>query len=132
MPIPIAFSEGRFAMSRMYIDFTLAIHTSIYPPGKVPKDPDCHLTMLAAAVMEGHAEGRPRTASQLAKRVNMPNTSVLKRLNRLIAHGLIVRIGRKYYLEPERARLVPHRDRFELVLSQGFDILGPLLSKLDK
>jgi hypothetical protein len=61
----------------------------------------------------------------------MPRTSVLRRLDALIAHGLIQRIEDKHYLEPVRAADVPNRDRFELILSKGFAVLGPYLSKTD-
>jgi hypothetical protein len=128
----IAMSAGCRALAQMYIELTLAFHATIYPPDKAPKEPDCHLTLVAVAVMLGHADGHPMTATQIAKRVQMPHSSVMKRLNVLIRHGMIQCIGRKYYLEPERAATVPHQDNFEFILSQAFAVLGPILSKTVK
>jgi hypothetical protein len=48
-----------------------------------------------------------------------------------MAHGLIQRIEDKYYLEPAHAADVPHRDKFEFILSKAFAVLGPYLSKTD-
>lgn len=132
LPIPIAIPEGRAALARMYIDLTLAFHASIYPPGQAPSEHDCHLTLVAVAVMLGHAEGHPMSASEIARLVQMPPSTVLKRLNTLIKHGVILRIEDKYYLEPDRASRVPHLDRFELILSKAFAVLGPILSDSDK
>lgn len=129
--IPLALAVERSALARMYIDLTLAFHATILPVDAAPSEPDANLTLVAVTVMLGHAEGHPMTASQIASHLNMPRTSVLRRLDALIAHGLIQRIEDKHYLEPVRAADVPNRDRFELILSKGFAVLGPYLSKTD-
>lgn len=131
LPIPLAIADGRRAITRMYIDLTLAFHASIYPPGKAPAEPDCNLVLVAVAVMLGHTD-RPMTASEIAKQVQMPRSTVISRLKTLMQHGLVQRIEHKYYIEPVRAAGVPHRDRFELILSEAFAKLGPLLSESDK
>ncbi|MBT1509471.1 helix-turn-helix domain-containing protein [Bradyrhizobium sp. SRL28] len=130
--IPLAIPDGRRALAQMYIDLTMAFHASIYPPGKVPSEPDCHLTLVAVAVMLGHAEGHPMNATEVASRVQMPRSSVLTRLNALIGYGLVERIEDRFYIERDHAANVPHRDQFELILSQAFAVLGPLLSKSDE
>jgi hypothetical protein len=129
--IPLAIPEERRALARMYVDLTLAFHATIFPLDQEPTETDANLTLVAVAVMLGHAEGHPMTSSEIASCVHMPRSSVLTRLNVLIAHGLIQRLGDKYYLEPTRAAEVPHKDNFELILSKGFAALGPILSKTD-
>jgi MarR family len=131
LPISLAMPKERYALARMYIDLTLAFHATIYPPDQVPKEPDCPLALVAVAVMLGHAEGHPMTATEIAACVQMPRSSVVTRLNALIEHGLIQRIEDRYYIEPGRSASVPHRDRFELILSKAFAVLGPMLSKTD-
>ena len=81
--------------------------------------------------MLGHSEGHPMTASQLASYIKMPRTSVLRRLDALLALGLIQRIEGRYYLETARAMAVPHREKIDLILLKGFAVLGPYLSKMD-
>jgi hypothetical protein len=127
----IAIPEARVAMARMYVELTKAIHASTFPAGQVPGELDANQAAVAATVMLGHAEGLPRTATEIASCLNMPRTSVSRRLNALIKRGMIRRINDRYYLEPVRAANVPHRDRFELILSQGFAVIGPHLSKMD-
>lgn len=131
LPIPLAIAEGRRALSQMYIDLTLAFYATIFPLDQLPDETDANLSLVAVAVMLGHAEARPMTSSCIAARLKMPRSSVLRRLDLLIKHGLIRRIKDKYYLEPERAKKVPHRDSFELILSRGFAALGPILSEMD-
>jgi hypothetical protein len=131
LPIPIAISEERAALARMYIELTLAFHASIFPLDQEPSELDADLALVAVAVMLGHAEGHPMNASEIASCLHTPRTSVLRRLDALVASGLILRIEDKYYLEPARAADVPHRDKFELILSRAFAVLGPHLSKMD-
>jgi hypothetical protein len=128
LPIPISIQQGRAALARMYIDLTLAFHANMFPPDLVQKEPECNLILVILAVMLGHAEGHPMTASEIARLVQQPGSTVLKRLNLLIKHGLIQRIKGKYYLEPKRALRVPNLDRFELIMSKAFAVIGPLLS----
>lgn len=129
--IPLAIPEGRRALSEMFIDLALAFHATTVPVGQEPPETDANTALVAVAVMLGHAEGRPLNASQIAKRIRMPRTTVLRRLEALIKGGLIKRINGKYYLEPDHARHAPHRDRFNLILTKGFAALAPILSEMD-
>jgi hypothetical protein len=131
LPILLTIPAERRALAKMFIELTLAFHATIFPLDQMPGEPDANLTLVAVAVMLGHAEGRAMTAREVASAVNMPRPSVLRRLNVLVARGLIVCIERKYYLEPARAKGVPHRETFDLILSKGFAVLGPYLSKMD-
>lgn len=130
-PIPIAIPDSRAALARMYIDLTLAFHATTFPLNQSPTETDANLALVAVAVMLGHAEGRPMTATCVAASLHMPRSSVLARLNVLMTNGLIRRVKGRYYLTPDRALLVPHRDTFELILAQAFTILGPHLSESD-
>ena len=132
MSIPIALKAGRCALARMYIDLSLAFHASTFKPGNEPDEIDGNLTLVAVAVMLGHAEGHAMNASELSVCLTMPRTSVLRRLDILIERGLIERIDDQYYLHKNRAGSVPHLDAFELILSKAFTALTPLLSKSDR
>ena len=121
----------RRALAEMFVDLTLAFHGTTVPPDQPPGETDANQALVAVAVMLGHAGGLPMNASQIAARIRMPRTSVLRRLDALIEGGLIERADGRYYLSRERAQAVPHRDQFELILSKGFKGLGPLLSKMD-
>ena len=115
----------------MFIDLCLAFHATTVPLDQEPGDTDADRALVAVAAMLGHAEGCPMNASEIATRLNMPRTSVIRRLNALLEQGLLRRIKGRYYLEPHRAAQVPHRDRFTLILSKGFAEIAPILSEMD-
>jgi DNA-binding MarR family transcriptional regulator len=85
----------------MFIDLALAFDATI--PRKGQEAPDANLSLVAVAVMLGHAKGSPMTALQIASRINAPRGSVSRRLDVLVARGLIQKLKGKYYLEPVRA-----------------------------
>lgn len=131
LPIPLAVSAERRALARMFLELSVAFHETIFPVDQTPSEPDPNLAVLVVAVMLGHAEGHPMNAGQLASEVRRSRTTTKRRLDTLIELGAIECIKGKYYLEPMRARDVPHRDTFDLILSKAFAVLGPYLSKLD-
>jgi hypothetical protein len=130
-PPTLALAEIRIAIARMFLDLAIAFHATIFPLDQTPGDLDANLTVVAVAVMLGHANGCPTTATRLAELLRMPRSSTLRRLDVLIRHGIIHRVEDQYYLDPTRARDVPHRDRFELILSKAFAVIGAHLSNLD-
>ena len=132
LPIPIAIPEMRAALSRMYIELTLAFYATIFPLGEVPTETDANLTLVGVAVLLGHAEGRPMTARRIEALLHMPHSTTLRRLGELVERGIVKRIGTKYFLDPVRSKEVPHLDTFELILSKGFSVLGIHLSEMDK
>lgn len=128
---PIKIAQRRAALARMHIDLTLAFHATSFAPGQEPDETDANQALVAVAVMLGHADDRAMNASQIATLLRMPRTSVLRRLEMLISHGLIRRIDTKYYLDAQRAKKIPYLERFNLILAQGFAVLGPGLSEMD-
>lgn len=131
-PISLRLKEGRRATAELFIDLCLAFHASAYPVGTEPSETDANLALVATAAMLGHAEGRPMNASEIAARLRMPRTSVLRRLNVLVKGGLLIRIEDRFYLEPDRAERVPYLDKFTLILTKALATLGPILSELDR
>lgn len=130
LPVPLALPAERRALARMFLELSVAFYETIFPFDQTPGDPDPNLTVLVVAVMLGHAEGRPMTAGQLAAQVRRSRTTTKRRLDTLIELRVIECINGSYYPEPIRAREVPHRDTFDLILSKAFAVLGPYLSKL--
>ncbi|MBR0802813.1 helix-turn-helix transcriptional regulator [Bradyrhizobium japonicum] len=115
----------------MFIDLCLAFHATTVPLDQEPGETDANRALVAVAAMLGHAKGRAMNASEIAVRLNMPRTSVMRRLDVLREQGLLQRIKGRYYLEPHRAAQVPHRDKFTLILAKGFKEIAPLLSEMD-
>ncbi|MBR0941806.1 DNA-binding transcriptional ArsR family regulator [Bradyrhizobium japonicum] len=130
-PIPLRLSNARRALAEMFIDLCLAFHATTVPLDQEPGETDANRALVAVAAMLGHAEGRPMNASEIAVRLRMPRTSVMRRLKVLRKQGLLQRIKGRYYLEPHRADQVPHQDKFTLILAKGFKEIAPILSEMD-
>lgn len=58
-------------------------------------DPSCTDIILFCAVMIGHAEGRPMTAAKLAEYVGMARPTAIRRLQELMAVGVVDQDSRK-------------------------------------
>jgi hypothetical protein len=58
-------------------------------------DPSCADIILVCAVMIGHADGRPMTSAKLAEYVGMARPTAIRRLQELMASGVISQDARK-------------------------------------
>ncbi|WP_130214492.1 helix-turn-helix domain-containing protein [Bradyrhizobium genosp. SA-3] len=65
------------------------------------------LLMVGAAVVVGHAEARPMNATKISLYVNLPRSTVQRKLDQLQQLGVIVRRGNAYCLSPSRAGNIP-------------------------
>lgn len=131
MPIPLSLSNERRALAEMYIDLTLAFNATTVPLRRKPPEIDANLVLVAVAVLEGHAEAKARNATDVGRRLGVPRTSALRRLDALVKIGLIKKVRHRYYLEPHRAAHIPHLDRFLRIFAKSFKAIGPLLSDMD-
>lgn len=86
MPNTILLPELRLSLARLYVETGRAISRNI---GIDQMGANCDLTLIGAAVLVGHLEGRLPTASTLARYLEMPRTSVLRKLRTLIAMGVV-------------------------------------------
>jgi biotin operon repressor len=132
-PKPPAFAipEVRGAVARLHLELTVAFHRTLFPLNQTPRKLDANLTAVAVAVMLAHADGHPMTEAELVASLPMSRSSIQRRLLALIKLGIIKRVVDRYYLDPTRARDVPYRDQFELILSKAFAVIGPHLAKTD-
>jgi hypothetical protein len=68
---------------------------SMYMPGRGLAASSTEIVIMLA-VLSGHYEGRPYSASKLAKFVGMPRATLMRRLVELERANVIVRRGRVY------------------------------------
>src|SRR6185369_10086751 len=130
LSIPMALATERHAIARMFVDLSLAFRDSI--PGQSTAAPDANRTLLALTVVMGHASGHPMTATEIAAYVHLPRASVLRGLNALVERNVIERVQHRYYLHRHRAQNPPeYMGKYELILAQAFEVLGPYLSRMD-
>lgn len=62
---------------------------------------------IGICIALGHLEGRPFTAGKIAQYLEVPRTTVLRRVQVLLRRGLIRRVGSYYFLVEERLNRAP-------------------------
>ena len=72
-------ARERAAVMRLYIDLTHAIHDCC---NDSKREIDGSAVLVAAAVLLGHATGRPMNATEIAEVVRLPRTTVGRELHR--------------------------------------------------
>jgi len=72
------------------------------------------------AVGIGHADGRPMNATKIAHFLDMPRTTVLRNLHRLIELKIVMKRGLLYLLGPSIARQFTREPIYRKVLTRGF------------
>jgi hypothetical protein len=81
---------------------------------------------IHAIITLGHLEGRPFNASNLSEYLDIPRTTVIRKLRWLIEEGFIEQKGRTYYLAPKYMNLPDE------VYTKLFDAIQRLSAELSK
>jgi hypothetical protein len=89
------------------------------------KKNDATAVMVGVVVQLGHAVGKPLTEAQVARQTHVPRSTVARKLEMLIKHGVITRDGKYYLIAPDRAAKLPIdlRARYAKVLLQAYEAL---------
>jgi predicted transcriptional regulator len=89
----------RLALAKAYIALTRVMVDSVF--GNKPADHS--VLLIASAIMVGHAENRPMNATKIAHYIDLPRSTVIRKLNEFLRFGVVVRHGNVYLLSEERA-----------------------------
>jgi|ERR1700758_2959913 hypothetical protein len=101
---PIVRKAERYAVTRLYVELTRILQDSLCEGVCEIANGECSsLAVIACAVAVGHFEGRPMNATKIALYIDMPRTTALRKLTRLVEQGAIARRGNLYYIAPQRA-----------------------------
>ena len=93
--------DARLCLARTLISLLRNAHTAWRPDHAFAADIDS--TLIITAIFLGHAEGRPFSSSKLAGYLDMPRTTLLRRLELLEREGAIVHNGHHYLLNIDAA-----------------------------
>ena len=96
---PIMHRMERLALAKTYISLTRMMVDSVF--GKEPADHS--LLLIGSAIMVGHAENRPMNAKKISHYVDLPRSTVIRKLNEFTRSGVVARHGNVYLLSEERA-----------------------------
>lgn len=125
MAIPVAAEhrEERLAISRMFVDISREIRTAVF--GDQADGDDMTGVLVACAVGIGTFEGRPMTATKLALYVDLPRTTVLRKLDRLCDINVVRKVGRIYVLSTSRIQTFPQdrRERYYKIIFSTCELL---------
>ena len=88
----------RLVIGRLIIDIMRNLHVAYAPAGE-PFGSRLEIAFIALCVAVGDIEGRPFSVTKIAAYMRVPRTTVVRRLNTLQSWGLVLRQGRRYYLQ---------------------------------
>jgi hypothetical protein len=88
----------RLALAKAYIALTHVMVDSVF--GEKPADHS--LLLIGSAIMVGHAENKPMSATKIAQYI-LPRSTVIRKLNQFLRDGVIARHGNVHLLSKERA-----------------------------
>src|SRR5215475_3076701 len=89
----------RLALAKAYIALTRVMVDSVF--GEKPADHS--LLFIGSAIMVGHAENKPMSATKIAQYIGLPRSTVIRKLNQFLGAGVIARHGNVYLLAKHRA-----------------------------
>lgn len=101
----LAYRDERLFVARFVIGLNRELYRSLFP-ARADFAGRLDALMVACAVTIGHAEGRPMGATKIAAYLELPRTTVLRRLAELIAAGAIARDGTRYVVSASRMEAV--------------------------
>lgn len=103
----------RYIVAKTFVDMAREIRASLFDKqadGRKNKKPNDTagvgtLCMVACGVMVGTAEGKPMTASKLSLYLDLPRTTILRKLDQLISMGVVERRpGATFVIAADRAK----------------------------
>lgn len=86
----------RALLAKMMIGLVKIIHRGKFGPGASLAG-EVETLLLAAAVLLGDVAGRPKSASDIARIMNIPRSTAIRKLAHLIDARVIERQGRRYH-----------------------------------
>jgi predicted transcriptional regulator len=93
---PIKHGTARARHASNVLGLMKAVKRAYFPNDPLGNVLDC--IFLAIPILIAHVEHKPMTATRLARTLEMPRTTALRRLQWLTARGYVVKVGRSYRL----------------------------------
>jgi len=90
-------TQNRYRIAKVILDLLHAVHGGgLRADGEPVKIIDVDRVLIAAVVLIGEHEGRPRTVGDIMRELGMPRETVRRKLAALGEIGVIERHGRHY------------------------------------
>jgi len=90
----------RLSISRLLIELTKTFHKRTFVGSHAGKafGAEIDIVFVAACVAIGDFEDRPMSASDVSNYIDMPRTTVQRKLDQLVGRDILARDGHKYRL----------------------------------
>lgn len=125
-PADIPKARERVVVYRMLIETFRAINTERFAV-------DVDYMLIAMTVFIGHVENKPMKSTKIAQYLNLPRSTVIRRLETLVNKGFVAKTSKGYcYVpDPERTEMyVSRAHRAIRLVHQASDELRRLSSEL--
>jgi hypothetical protein len=93
-PCPIQYGWQRASHAQNILSILRVVRNTYYPQYRLSDV--IENIYVSLPVFIAHVAGKPATASQVARMLEMPRNTAVRKLNWLIKQGYVVRHGRKY------------------------------------
>ncbi|MET4238559.1 hypothetical protein [Bradyrhizobium sp. RT10b] len=95
-------SDARYPLYKIAIEGALLLQRDVYRGAG--SSANVMGMFVSFCVFIGHAEGRPMNATKIALYLNMPRTTVLRKLKELLAAKIVVQRGNFYLMAVSRQK----------------------------
>jgi len=123
---PLPYGRERAQVARLFLNLTRTSRNAIAPQMTLYQWGE--YVAIGCQVLIGHAHGRPLTASQIARFLEMPRGTVLRRLKAMVELGILTRTGTRYQLGSAKAvtheHVREHLRNLRLVCTELFNLDG--------
>jgi hypothetical protein len=127
MPVTLLYGPERAQVARLVLGLLRTVRKAYTP--ELTLEETSEFLFLMMHLFIGHVQGRPLSASHLARIAEIPRTTVLRRLAGLIELGYVERTGTTYYLTAKSN--VPNQRRVLLDHIKNIQLAAKELSKMD-
>jgi hypothetical protein len=123
--------KERLVVARLFFELGRVFHEAIYGDSK-PFGASIDGIMVCCCVAIGHAEGRVMNATKISHYLDMPRTTVLRKLEELMDVGILERTGSYYHISPGRyADTIQYLERSEHIIAAASKALpDPVQSRV--
>src|SRR6516165_5304325 len=127
MPVTLLYGRERARVARLVLGLLRTVRNAYTP--ELTLEEASEFLFLMMHLFIGHVQGRPLSASRLARIAEMPRTTALRRIAALIELGYLERVGNSYYLTAKAN--VPNQRRVLLGHINYIQHAAKELSKMD-
>lgn len=99
--MPLQRAQERAHVARTTIELIKTVYAGRNPRGSQRLGGQVETLLISGVVLIGHVEGKPKTASAVARYLGVPRVTVLRKLAGLCNEGVIERKGRHYCMAPD-------------------------------